>query len=87
MIRTFRARLCVCVFCLGVGGACQLKGAQGSSCEDAESGEDAFFTGDTLFVGGCGAPFEGSAQNTMQSAFSRLWVEVGPSHVFGGLVM
>ena len=78
MIRTFRARLCVRVFCLGVGGACQLKGAQGSSCEDA------FFTGDTLFVGGCGAPFEGSAQNTMQSAFSRLWVEVGPSHVFGG---
>lgn len=36
---------------------------------------DALFTGDTLFTGGCGAPFEGT-QHTMSRAFQRIWLEV-----------
>jgi len=35
---------------------------------------DVLFTGDTLFCGGCGAPFEGD-QNAMIRCFQRLWVE------------
>lgn len=34
----------------------------------------ALFTGDTLFCGGCGAPFEGS-QSLMETCFQKLWVE------------
>jgi len=43
--------------------------------------QDALFTGDTLFTGGCGAPFEGN-QHTMSRAFQRIWLESSPGSYF-----
>ena len=38
--------------------------------EDAKTGQKAVFTGDTLFVGGCGRFFEGTAEE-MQAALNK----------------
>ena len=39
-------------------------------------GRDALFSGDTLFCGGCGAPFEGDARDVAAN-FRRIWHRCG----------
>jgi len=45
---------------------------KGSMCYMLHGPTAAVFTGDTLFCGGCGAPFEGSAEQ-LCAAFAKLW--------------
>ena len=58
-----------------VATPCHTRGSVCFKLRGAGGRRSAIFTGDTLFCGGCGAPFEGDAK-AMHAAFARIWLEV-----------
>ena len=51
---------------------------KGSMCFYVGGVTPALFGGDTLFCGGCGAPFEGT-QDQMGANFTRVWLQCAPN--------
>ena len=56
---------------------CHTRGSMCYHVRGFNGRRDALFTGDTLFCGGCGAPFEGDADD-MSVCFQRIWLESAP---------
>lgn len=64
--------------------ACHTKGHICYNVSDTHSGNSAVFTGDTLFIGGCGRFFEGTAEQMYYSLCKKLGSLPPSTHVYCG---